>query len=93
MQLSIDEIVSTLNNWMEDELWEYYTHELECKREEIVSRFGFAYSGDRIYAISDDYLDEVNLSIKELTKIIKKAKRGDKEKKIETIESILLQIS
>ena len=93
MQLSIDEIVSTLNNWMEDELWEYYTHELECKREEIVSRFGFGYKGDTIYSLADDCIDEINLSIKELSKIMKKAKRGDKEKKIEAIESILLQIS
>ena len=93
MELSIDEIVSTLNNWMEDELWEYYTYEFECKREEIIPRFGFGYKGDTIYSLADDCIDEINLSIKELSKIIKKAKRGDKEKKIEAIESILLQIS
>lgn len=89
MELTIEEIVSILNNWMNDDVWEYYTRVLNCKREELVPRFGFGYKDDRIYTLTNYWAVEVKTPIKEISSIIEKAKRGDKEDKIEAIETIL----
>ena len=89
MQLTIDEIVSTLNKWMNDDVWEYYTRILNCKREELVPRFGFGHKDDRIYTLTNYWAIEVRTPIKRISTIIEKAKLGDKDDKIEAIETIL----
>ena len=91
MELSIEEIISTLNSWMYDDLWLYYTRILNCKREELIPRFGFGHKDDRIYTLTNYWAVEVTTPIKEISSIIEKAKQGDKEDKIAAIDSILEQ--
>ena len=90
--LTVDDIVSTLNNWLDgDELWEYFASEFECEREKIVNQFGFGYDEEGIKMIAGDYLEEITLSIEELSTTITNASKGNKQDRINAINFIFTQ--
>jgi hypothetical protein len=73
MPVVLDEfIVSSLNNWMDGELVDYYKKEFECEAEDIVDRWGFCYSSDSnniSYTCGDDAVD-IDKSYEEILKLI-----------------------
>lgn len=89
MPIVLDEfIVSSLNNWMDGELVEYYKKEFDCEAEDIVDRWGFCYSSDSdkiSFVLGDDLID-IDKSYEEILKSILLCETN--EDKINLIEEL-----